>query len=71
MATDDDSKIPLELPRNEAAAFSQFVKRIDYDTCARFASKFVFYDGRTESDVMWSAVCMLQRQLAEAGFAPR
>ena len=71
MAVNDDSKIPLELPHNEAAAFSQFVKRVDYDTCTRFASKFVFYDGRPEGDVMWSAVCMLQRQLGEAGFDPR
>jgi hypothetical protein len=31
----------------------------------------VTYHGRAEGDVMWSAVCMLQRQLADAGFAPR
>ena len=71
MATNDDSKIPLELPRSEAAACSQFLKRIDYDTMGRFTSIFVFYSGRTEHDVAWSAVRIVQRQLAEAGFAPR
>jgi hypothetical protein len=63
--------IPLELPPNEASAFSQFVKRVDYDTCVRLSSRFVFYSGRCECDVMWSALHMLRRQLAEAGFAPR
>jgi hypothetical protein len=68
---DSDATIPLELPRDEAAALSQFVKRVDYDTCARFASPRATYHGRCEGDAMWSAICMLQRQLAEAGFAPR
>jgi len=63
--------IPFELPRDEAAALAQFVKRIGYEDCVRFASKFVFYSGRSEADTMWSAVRMVQRQFAEAGFAPR
>jgi hypothetical protein len=63
--------IPLDLPPDEAAALSQLVKRIDYETCARFASPTTTYNGRSEGDVMWCAVCFLQRQLAEAGFAPR
>ena len=63
--------IPLELPPDEAAALAQFVKRVDYDTCVRFASKFVFYSGRSEGDTMWSAIRIVQGQLAEAGFAPR
>ncbi len=70
MADPEAITIPLELPRDEAAALSQFVKRVDYDTCIRFASVTTTYGGRSEGDVMWSAVCMLQRQLAEAGFAP-
>lgn len=65
------SMIPLELPSNEAAAFSQLVKRIDYDTVGRFAAVTVTYDGRSEHDSMWCAVNMLREQLAEAGFAPR
>ncbi len=40
-------------------------------TSVRFASKFVFYNGRAEADTMWTAVRMVQGQLAEAGFAPR
>jgi hypothetical protein len=65
--------IPLELPFDEAAALAQLVKRIGYNDCAKLASKTVTYGphNRTEADVMWSAVCMLQRELAEAGFAPR
>jgi|GraSoi2013_100cm_1033763.scaffolds.fasta_scaffold278181_2 hypothetical protein len=38
MATEEDRPIPLRLPRDEATALSQFVKRVDYETCARFAS---------------------------------
>lgn len=63
--------IPLELPPEEATALAQLVKRVGYDDCIRFASKFVFYSGRTEADTMWSAVRMVQGRLAEAGFAPR
>jgi hypothetical protein len=33
MADKEAITIPLELPRDEAAALSQFVKRVDYDTC--------------------------------------
>src|SRR5467141_3952358 len=71
MAALEAITIPFELPRDEAAALSQFVKRVDYETCVRFASKFVFYNGRAEADTMWTAVRMVQGQLAEAGFAPR
>jgi hypothetical protein len=71
MATPEVITIPFELPLDEAAALAQFVKRVDYATCARFASPTTTYNGRAEGDVMWSAICTLQRQLAEAGFAPR
>jgi hypothetical protein len=71
MAVSKAILIPLELPHDEAAALAQFVKRVDYDTCAKFASKFVFYSGRAEADTVWSAIRMVQGQLAEAGFAPR
>jgi hypothetical protein len=64
--------IRLELPSpDEAAALAQFVKRIDYDSVGHFTSTFVFYSGRTEHDVAWSAICLVQRQLADAGFNPR
>jgi hypothetical protein len=71
MAEPETITIPLRLPFDETAALSQLVKRVDYSTCNRFASVTTTYSGRSEGDVMWSAVCMLQRQLAEAGFAPR
>jgi hypothetical protein len=32
---------------------------------------FVFYSGRAEHDAVWSALRMLERQLAEAGVTPR
>jgi len=71
MATDHTITIPLELLPDEAAALAQLVKRIGYNDCAKLADRHVTYNGRCEGDVMWSAVCMLQRELAEAGFAPR
>jgi hypothetical protein len=64
---DQGNTIPLELPPDEAEAFGQFVRRIDYDTCARIANVTATYGKRAECDVMWSAVRMLLRQLAEAG----
>ncbi len=70
-ATQNHSAIPLELPPNEAAAFSQFLKRIDYETVGRFAAAAVTYDGRAEHYVMWCALTTLRHQLAEAGFNPR
>ena len=50
---------------------AQCVKRIGYEDVNKFASPCITYGGRTEADVMWSAICDLQRQLADAGFAPR
>jgi hypothetical protein len=55
----------------EATALAQFVRRLGYDDCVQKASLYVFYSGRTEADVMWAALCILQRELAAAGFSPR
>jgi hypothetical protein len=66
-----DIAIPLRLPEDEALALAQLCKRVDYDTCVRFTSRFDKYHGRDEGDVAWSAVNMLRSALAEAGFAPR
>jgi len=64
--------IHLDFPEEEAAALAQFVKRVDYDTVQRFAAVcWIYGNNRAEAHVMWSALCLLQRQLAEAGFAPR
>jgi hypothetical protein len=68
MADSENTTIPLELPREEATAFAQIVKRLDYNTCAKWSSMTRTYGPRSEHDVMWSAVCMLERQLNEAGF---
>ena len=51
MAGPNTTTIPLELPPNEAAAFSQFTKRLDYDTVGRFTAPTVSYAGRSEHDV--------------------
>ena len=64
--------IPLELPRDEAHAFSNMLKRFHYSDAERFSSKtFRYADDRREADVMWSAVRTVERQFNEAGFAPR
>jgi len=62
--------ISLRLPDDEALALAQIVKRVDFETCARFGSPTVNYGGRSEADTIW-CVNSFQRQLAEAGFAPR
>ena len=63
--------IPLDLPRDEADAFAQFLKRTTYDDCIRHSNRMRKYpDGRAELDVMWSAVKLIEHQFAEAGFAP-
>jgi hypothetical protein len=56
--------IVLQLPADEAAALTKLVNRLDYDTVNRFASLCTTYDSRAEGDTMWSAVCMLRRDLA-------
>jgi hypothetical protein len=71
MANPETITIPVTLPLDETAALAQFVKRVDCDTCCRFAAVCYTYGTRSEGDVMWSAICILQRQLADAGFAPR
>jgi hypothetical protein len=67
----DDYDVMLVMPETEARAFAKLLGRIDYDACCRFAAVCVTYGNRAECDVMWSAICLLQRQLSEAGFAPR
>jgi hypothetical protein len=55
----------------EATALAEFLKRLDYEDCARFAAPFVSYDGLSEADTIWAAVLTLQRGLGEAGYIPR
>jgi hypothetical protein len=63
--------ITIRLPDDEAEALAQFMKRLGFEDCARFAAITTTYGGRCEADVIWSGILTLQRGLAEAGFAPR
>jgi hypothetical protein len=72
MGTDNAITIPLDLPRDEAGAFAELLKRTSYDDCLRRSNRNKRYsDGRAEADVMWSALRLVESQFAEAGFAPR
>ena len=72
MATPEVITIPLDLPRDEATAFAELLKRTSYDDCLRRSNRNKHYsDGRAEADVMWSALRLVEGQFAEAGFAPR
>jgi hypothetical protein len=71
MADPEAITIPLCLPSDEAMALAQLAKRIGYEDLIRYSNRHELYGKRLEIDVMWSAVNIVQRQLAEAGFAPR
>jgi hypothetical protein len=60
--------IPLALPPLQAMALAQFVKRVDFETVARFAPVTVACDdGKSEADLTWLALIALRHALAEAG----
>jgi hypothetical protein len=64
--------IPLNLPRDEACAFAELLKRTSYDDCLRRSNRLKRYpDGREEVDVMWDGLRLVETRFAEAGFAPR
>jgi hypothetical protein len=72
MANPEVITIPLDLPRDEACAFGELLKRTSYEDCQRRSNRLKRYgDGREEADVMWSAVRLVENQFAEAGFASR
>jgi hypothetical protein len=72
MADSSTITIPLDMPREEACAFAELLKRTSYDDCLRRSNRRKTYsDGRTEADVMWSALRLVEAQFNEAGFAPR
>jgi len=49
--------IPLSLPRDEACAFAELLKRTSYDDCLRRSNRRKQYsDGREEVDVMWAGL---------------
>jgi hypothetical protein len=47
--------IPLILPSVQAMALAQFVKRVDFETIARFAAVTVVCDSKSEADLIWLA----------------
>jgi hypothetical protein len=61
-------KIALDLSGDTAMAVAQLCKRFSYDDAARLANR---HDGGRERDLIIAGVGVLQRALAEAGFAPR
>ncbi len=63
--------IPLILPSVQAMALAQFVKRVDFETIARFSAVTVVCDGKSEADLIWLPLIALRRALAEASVAPR
>jgi hypothetical protein len=72
MAASEIITIPLDLPRDEANAFAELLKRTSYDDCLRRANRCKQYaDGREEVDVMWAGLRLVETQFAAAGFAPR
>ena len=72
MADTQAITIPIDLPRDEATAFAELLKRTSYDDCLRRSNRRKQYsDGREEADVMWSGLRLVETQFAEAGFAPR
>lgn len=62
-----EKTIPLELPEDEAKALAGMVHRFNLNDTAKFSNRTKYDDGRREQDVLWSAICMLERQLVEAG----
>ena len=77
MTSDDDPTVvtvTLNIPAAEAAAFLQLVRRLTYDDCVRLGSRQHhrhYPDGREESDVMWAAIQIVERQFGEHGIEPR
>jgi hypothetical protein len=72
MANPQGITIAIDLPRDEATAFAELLKRTSYEDCVRRSNRLKRYsDGREEADVMWSALRLVENQFAEVGFAPR
>lgn len=53
MANPQGITVPIDLPRNEARAFAELLKRTSYEDCLRRSNRLKRYsDGREEADVM-------------------
>ena len=62
--------IPLNLPRPEAMALAQFVKRTTYEDCVNRSSLTARYGDRDEHDVVWEANDPCHRRLAGMADVP-
>ena len=63
MANPDIITIPITIRFDEADAFARFLKRCTYTNCVARSNRVRRYpDGRDETDVMWSAICLVQRR---------
>jgi hypothetical protein len=59
--------IPLVLPPLQTMALAQFIKRMDFETVARFSPVTIACDdGKSEADLVWLALIALRRALTEA-----
>ncbi len=67
----DDLPFRFYADPDELMALAQMLKRMTSTDCERLADRRSYYGIRREADVMWCVVQALQRQLAEAGYAPR
>ena len=67
MSNSKTTAIPLVLPSLQALALAQFVKRVDFETIARFSAVTVACDdGKSEADLIWLSLIALRSALAEA-----
>ncbi len=67
MSHANTATIPLALPRLQAMALAQFVKRVDFETITRFAPiTAACQDGKSEADLVWLALVALRGALAKA-----
>lgn len=62
--SDEQYDVMLVIPETEAQALARLLARLDYEMCVRFSAPCTTYGARPECDVMWSAICLLQRQIA-------
>lgn len=61
-------KLKFDLFEEDAAALAQLCKRFTFEDATRLSNR---HDHGRECDGMLSAIFVLQRALAAAGFAPR
>ncbi len=69
---DGNLTVALDLPKDEATAFVELLQRTSYEDCLRRANRLRRYsDGREEADVMWSALRLVEGQIAGARIRPK